>query len=592
MKGRKEEGITLIALVITIIVLLILAGVTISLTFGENGILARAKEGKDKYAEAEQNEIDILDNLDYQFGTLVENGTIDPDNNVTNKPNAPKLDESKAMIPVYYDNTEKVWKKAPEDNEGNMWYDYSNKKWANIVTVSDENANLRIAEVGTEIPMEDITTFFVWIPRYAYSIREGTKTSNEETPSQTNSKAKKISITFLKGTSNIGTDGVNYGARTDSETGIEVTKNTDGTYNYDLSKVSAGEPTPKIVHPAFTFGEKQLTGIWVAKFEASGLTNGDTGEAVGNYKEGTTLITADETKTYVRVLPNEISWRHISIGESQYQSMNMKNNTLNTYGWSTAVDSHLMRNSEWGAAAYLCYSAFGNVPERNAAGTSKNSRFYDFHTGAGPNGTDSKPRYDTWSENANGYDTANGQLASTTGNVYGIYDMSGGSWDWIAAYYDNGHTNLNINGKSKENSYFDENNKVLTTYEKYWNAYKAEENGNNYDSLSDEERYNVTKEIWDNLEKAKGIGINEMAGSWSYRGLIDGSGKWKVNTTDTDQTFGLSWNNDSINIGGGSNTFLNRGGSCSDGTNTGLFALSAMPGSSWDFNTFRPVLAF
>ena len=101
MKGRKEEGITLIALVITIIVLLILAGVTISLTFGENGILARAKEGKDKYAQAEQNEIDILDNLDYQFGTLVENGTIDPDNNVTNKPNAPKLDESKAMIPVY-----------------------------------------------------------------------------------------------------------------------------------------------------------------------------------------------------------------------------------------------------------------------------------------------------------------------------------------------------------------------------------------------------------------------------------------------------------------------------------------------------------
>ncbi len=213
-KVKEEKGITLIALVITIIVLLILAGVTISLTFGENGILARAKEGKDKYAEAEQNEIDILDNLDTQFESLVNEGTINEDLNPENKPNAPKLTEG--MIPVYYDATNKVWKVADKENTNNQWYDYSKKKWANIVTVEESNAETYAAatngvdKVGTTIPMEDITTFFVWIPRYAYSIVDGYKTSNTETPSQTNAGKKKISITFLKEDTNVGTDDKTY----------------------------------------------------------------------------------------------------------------------------------------------------------------------------------------------------------------------------------------------------------------------------------------------------------------------------------------------------------------------------------------------
>ncbi len=214
MEGRKEEGITLIALVITIIVLLILAGVTISLTFGENGILARAKEGKDKYAEAEQNEIDILDNLDTQFESLVNEGTMNEDLNPKNEPNEPKLAEG--MIPVYYDTTSKEWKIADKENTNNQWYDYSRKKWANIVTVEQSNAETYAAatngegKAGTTISMDDITTFFVWIPRYAYSIVDGYKTSNTETPSQTNEGKKKISITFLKDNTNVGTDEQTY----------------------------------------------------------------------------------------------------------------------------------------------------------------------------------------------------------------------------------------------------------------------------------------------------------------------------------------------------------------------------------------------
>ena len=49
---KKERGITLIALVVTIVVLLILAGITISLLFSENGIIAKAKESAEKTNEA------------------------------------------------------------------------------------------------------------------------------------------------------------------------------------------------------------------------------------------------------------------------------------------------------------------------------------------------------------------------------------------------------------------------------------------------------------------------------------------------------------------------------------------------------------
>ena len=57
-KAKKyTRGITLIALVITVIVLLILAGVTIAGLSGDNGILNRAKEAKEKTASAQNIEL-------------------------------------------------------------------------------------------------------------------------------------------------------------------------------------------------------------------------------------------------------------------------------------------------------------------------------------------------------------------------------------------------------------------------------------------------------------------------------------------------------------------------------------------------------
>jgi len=56
IKNKQEKGITLIALVVTIVVLLILAGVSISLVLNNNGVISKAKDAKNQYAEAQTNE--------------------------------------------------------------------------------------------------------------------------------------------------------------------------------------------------------------------------------------------------------------------------------------------------------------------------------------------------------------------------------------------------------------------------------------------------------------------------------------------------------------------------------------------------------
>lgn len=77
MKKLKEKrGITLIALVITIIVLLILAGVSISMLTGENGILTQAQRAKNETENAAQNEAAILDDYNNKLNNWINGGTV------------------------------------------------------------------------------------------------------------------------------------------------------------------------------------------------------------------------------------------------------------------------------------------------------------------------------------------------------------------------------------------------------------------------------------------------------------------------------------------------------------------------------------
>ena len=81
-KNENTKGITLIALVITIIILIILAGVTINLTIGENGIFNKAKQAKEDYETAVNEEIRQIANVEVAIDDIVggteENGELTP----------------------------------------------------------------------------------------------------------------------------------------------------------------------------------------------------------------------------------------------------------------------------------------------------------------------------------------------------------------------------------------------------------------------------------------------------------------------------------------------------------------------------------
>ena len=73
LKQENREAITLVALVITIIVLLILAGITISLTIGQNGIITRAQEAGKNYLNAQDQELAGLNHFDKTVENILEN---------------------------------------------------------------------------------------------------------------------------------------------------------------------------------------------------------------------------------------------------------------------------------------------------------------------------------------------------------------------------------------------------------------------------------------------------------------------------------------------------------------------------------------
>ncbi|MDO4369470.1 MAG: hypothetical protein Q4C29_02930, partial [bacterium] len=173
----------------------------------------------------------------------------------TSGANAPELTDN--MIPVYYDESSSTWRKADLNNENKnyKWYDYNNKMWANAVTVTSTNRSTYLsASVGTEIPMDDINTMWVWIPRYTYTYL------NTNTPEE-------IQIKFESGTNSSGTISCTDTATGTSSTSETCTDATNGS-------VTAGTST--YTHPAFWWDKdddnvrdsgEELTGIWVGKFE-------------------------------------------------------------------------------------------------------------------------------------------------------------------------------------------------------------------------------------------------------------------------------------------------------------------------------------
>ena len=489
MIKRETKGITLIALVVTIVVLLILAGITISLVFSENGIIAKAREAAEKTNQASINEQEDMNKVTDYMSNLV-NGTgggsigeepglpSDGSYSELKGVNTPKLGEG--MTPIKWNGS--AWEETTGDDE--EWYDYSSKKWANAVVGGSFN------EDGT-LNQSSNYSMFVWIPRYAYSITSGYHQSGADLNSTTPEEgAGTIEVEFMKGTSN------------ESATGRTTFQNVSGQGNWNI-------------HPAFEYGET-VSGIWVAKFEASSV------EGNSNSTEGDNVT----TKT-LQVKPGVASWRWINIS-NMYDVCLSYNSTLN---------SHLMKNDEWGAVAYLSKSKYGKETEEVWINNSSS-----FITGSAGNSASASSDIGT----DNDYASAQGVKASTTGTVYGVYDMSGGSWEYVAAYVNNGNDNLTIYGSSLVNG--------------------------------DAKAKNVY---------TMGSGDTKQA---NYNANASKYGDAVYETSSEYETSGSSWHADYSSFPSLSGPFFRRGGGYSNTTSAGMFFFNENTGYNGGNASFRPVL--
>ena len=442
----------------TIVVLLILASVTISTIFSDNGIIKKAQEAANKTKEAVEQEQDELNQLYNDLASIMNNTTggstpeeptlpSDGSYNEEKGVNTPDLGEG--MTPIKWDETANGGAGDWVETTGSDpdWYDYSAKKWANART-SDGS-------------------MWVWIPRYAYSITSGYHSSSTGT----------IEVEFMKGLTN------------ETSTGRTSFNNASGAGNWNI-------------HPAFNYGQT-VSGLWVAKFEASSV------EGNSNSNSGDNVT----TKT-LQVKPGVASWRYIYIGTAYTNCLNY-NKTLN---------SHMMKNDEWGAVAYLSKSKYGKQTEEVTINS--NSSYY---TGGGSGNT-----------------YVNNGAQSTTGNVYGVYDMSGGAWEYVAGYVNNGNGNLTSYGSSLVNG----DAKTKNVYTKA----STDNDTNNY---------------------------NQNASKY---------GDAVYETSANGNTSNGSWYGDCSYFPYAGYPFFIRGGGYGDRSSAGVFAFNNYVGSSRGDVSFRPVL--
>ena len=376
-------------------------------------------------------------------------GTVTPV--VETKPNAPKL--SDGMIPVYYKQettTTGSWVKADDTNKDNNWYDYDHQKWANAVTVSTEKREqLKSAPEGTPIEMSDINTMWVWIPRYSYTI-QGTYGRGGTSAALPGA----IDIKFLS----------------------ESAPAEDGTASYIGSEQNNWR-TPD----AFKFGGTTQAGIWVGKFETTGTL------ASPCTNENCTVST-------LSIKPDTPSLRSQVVSSFFYAARSMQNDTT-TFGFTSSGDLHMMKNGEWGAVAYLSQSKYGKHGNTDYTGKyeeiyqNKSSTYITGNSNGTPSqeSTNTQYAYNNMTELGDGQGQA-GPGASTTGNIYGIYDMSGGAWEYVMgvlAYYEDNSPmsgnsttyNSGFTGKVwQSGTYADyQNNTTPLAFpdEKYYNLYKV-----------------------------------------------------------------------------------------------------------------------
>ena len=321
------------------------------------------------------------------------------------------------LIPVTYDASGNT---VVADTT-TTWYDYDNHIWANAVLGT---SSAREKNPGDTLSDSEILQYYVWIPRYRYQLWN--------TNAGELSDEQMINIEF------------EYKGR------VKSNGSTNGNW---------------LTHPAFTFGSTELNGFWVGKFETSHSDSQYIDAITANMLACSNETCASASGLIIK--PNVISIVHNNVRNYFFASRSIENSS--SFGLnSSEVDTHMMKNMEWGAVAYLANSKYGLYATENTCNNSDNNFSVTIgessvnrctawsnstHTGSGSSEDSGVPKlggsitgctsisdfFETHCPNMtncggtqyewNG--STNKGRSSTTGNVYGIYDMSGGAWDQV-----------------------------------------------------------------------------------------------------------------------------------------------------------------
>ena len=333
------------------------------------------------------------------------------------------------------------------------------------------------------------------------------------------------------------------------------------------------------------------TEVWVSNVEA-GSSEDEKIEARnwldGIYKDKLTNI------SYPVFQPLTYSMNYISHNDA-YNIAKAMNENGNIYGFTTSSsDTHLMKNSEWGMISYLSYSQYGTNGQKIAINNANlNSGGQQRTETKGKNGVDSaygitgmtqgltdgketvvkieeiktlSGNTPTTTGSMYAWNQKGGITASSTRNMTGVYDLSGGLFERIAAYVPNESLNLKLYGESI--AYSEETLKTVST--KYTTVYP-------YDSSVD----NDTKE-----ENVENIDI-ASSGNYLKNTSIYGDG---VRETSTSGIGSTSWENNISYYVGLFNPFVFRGGPYSESIYAGRFSSDRDDGFSGYNVGFRAIV--
>lgn len=380
------------------------------------------------------------------------------------------------------------------DNKGLLKYvDFTNKQ------------NYETNEI---IPEDVIESYFVWIPKYRYKLWDlGNYSSLTSTDT---SKVHTIDILFG-----------------DYDTSDSVGKEcTTPMTSGATGNCKVGD---YMTHPAFI--GIPSTGFWVGKFETG-------------YKGATTTSSA-QSNTYdiskIEVKPNVYSWR----------STQIVNGHLNSYNYKRNLDSHMIKNTEWGAIAYLQHSFYGSQTQIRLNNTDSHLTGYAANSAPTCGYTGKKETCIGYCENdscSSAYNTEIGYLASTTGNISGVYDMSGGDWEYVMLFTKNSENKILVGKNSTYNSGF---------------------SGINYDGTTLVSNYNLPDDKYYDLYNGTASG-----GYYDNKILGDAIGETgpfgTINYSSYPRTISSWYNNQAVFISY-ETPFLVRGGATTIGANSGIF---------------------